>query len=52
MDLLSAHRKRLKNSRMDQSSCKVNIVLDMSFDDKMEIREIGKSLKQLMHCYW
>jgi hypothetical protein len=37
---------------MDQSGCKVTVVLDMSFDDLMSDRDLGKCLKQLMHCYW
>ena len=47
----SARRKRLKNSKMEFSSCKVNVVLDMSFDDLMSDRDLGKCMKQLMHCY-
>jgi hypothetical protein len=37
---------------MDGSDCKVNVVIDMSFDDLMHDRDLGKCLKQLMHCYW
>ena len=36
---------------MSESSCKVKIVIDMSFENLMNQRDLGKCLKQLMHCY-
>ena len=45
------HRKRLKERKMVDSLCKVTVVVDMQFEALMNQRDLGKCLKQLMHCY-
>ena len=45
------HRKRLKERKMVDSLCKVTVVVDMQFENLMNQRDLGKCLKQLMHCY-
>jgi tRNA (guanine9-N1)-methyltransferase len=35
---LGPSRKELKNAKMATSSCKVSVVIDMSFDDLMDAR--------------
>ena len=36
---------------MSDSSCKITVVIDMGFENLMNQRDLGKCLKQLMHCY-
>ena len=36
---------------MSDSPCKVTVVIDMGFEHLMNQRDLGKCLKQLMHCY-
>ena len=45
------HRKRLKQRKMTESLCKVTVVIDMGFENLMNQRDLGKCLKQLLHCY-
>ena len=47
----SEHRKRLKQKKMSESLCKINVVIDMSFESLMNQKDLGKCLKQLLHCY-
>jgi tRNA (guanine9-N1)-methyltransferase len=45
------HRKRLKQRKMAESLCKVTVAIDMGFEHLMNQRDLGKCLKQLLHCY-
>ena len=36
---------------MDKSSCKVAVVVDLSFDDYMDERSLAKCIKQICRCY-
>ena len=36
---------------MSESPCKITVVIDMGFEDLMNQRDLGKCLKQLLHCY-
>lgn len=36
---------------MADSSCKLNIVIDLSFDDLMIDKDIAKLTKQILRCY-
>ena len=44
-------RKKLKETTMASSSCKVKIVVDLSFENYMDDKSIGKCIKQVQHCY-
>lgn len=44
-------RKKLKGNRMEDSSCKVRVVIDLSLDEYMETRDIKSLTNQLGHCY-
>ena len=44
-------RKRLKECKMSDSSCKVGVVFDLQFESLMNQRDLGKTLKQIMKCY-
>ena len=44
-------RKRLKECKMSDSSCKVGVVFDLQFESLMNQRDLGKALKQIMKCY-
>lgn len=46
-----ASRKALKHCKMADSPCKVGVVFDMDFDELMSQKDLGKSLKQVLHCY-
>jgi tRNA (guanine9-N1)-methyltransferase len=48
---LGPSRKMLKNSTMANSSCKLRVALDFSYDNLMSDVDIGKCLKQLGSCY-
>ncbi|PSN38365.1 tRNA methyltransferase 10 A [Blattella germanica] len=48
---LGPSRKELKHAKMSESSCKVHVVVDLSFDDLMNNKEMGKCIKQLHRCY-
>nr|CAG4640352.1 EOG090X0D3U [Daphnia pulex] len=44
-------RKQLKSATMANSSCKVAIVVDLSFDTFMDEKSIAKCVKQICRCY-
>ncbi|XP_065342200.1 tRNA methyltransferase 10 homolog A [Cloeon dipterum] len=44
-------RKELKNNSMASSKCKTSVVVDLSFDDKMDKRSVEKCVKQLLRTY-
>ncbi|XP_043265142.1 tRNA methyltransferase 10 homolog A isoform X1 [Colletes gigas] len=48
---LGPSRKALKKSTMADSSCKVGVTIDMSFDDLMIDKDIAKLTKQILRCY-
>ncbi|XP_053983146.1 tRNA methyltransferase 10 homolog A isoform X2 [Hylaeus volcanicus] len=48
---LGPSRKALKRSTMADSSCKVGVTIDMSFDDLMIDKDIAKLTKQILRCY-
>ncbi|XP_069683540.1 tRNA methyltransferase 10 homolog A [Periplaneta americana] len=48
---LGPSRKELKHSKMSQSNCTVRVAIDLSFDELMNGKEIGKCIKQLLRCY-
>jgi len=47
----SESRKRINNSYKRKEKSPVNIVFDMGFGDKMNQKDRGKCLKQILHCY-
>ncbi|CAL8123284.1 unnamed protein product [Orchesella dallaii] len=44
-------RKSLKSNSMKNSTCKVGICIDMSFNDLMIEKDLHKCVKQLHRCY-
>lgn len=44
-------RKLLKNKTMATSNCRVNLVVDLSFDDYMDEKSLSKCIKQVCRCY-
>ncbi|ODN06208.1 tRNA methyltransferase 10 A [Orchesella cincta] len=44
-------RKNLKSNSMKNSTCKVGICIDMSFNDLMIEKDLNKCIKQLNRCY-
>lgn len=48
---LGPSRNALKKSTMANSNCKVRVVIDLSFDDLMSDLDMGKCVKQMLHCY-
>ncbi|XP_031838521.1 tRNA (guanine(9)-N(1))-methyltransferase Trmt10A isoform X1 [Nomia melanderi] len=48
---LGPSRKALKKSTMADSSCKIEVSIDMSFDDLMIDKDIAKLTKQILRCY-
>lgn len=48
---LGPSRKALKRSTMADSSCKIEVTIDMSFDDLMIDKDIAKLTKQILRCY-
>ncbi len=51
MQSIRGARKRLKESTMAASACRVGVVVDFSFEEYMHQRDLGKCTKQLLHCY-
>lgn len=47
----TADVKRSKITKMEESSCKIRVAIDLSLDKLMTEKERGKSLKQLQRCY-
>lgn len=48
---LGPSRKELKRSTMSNSKCKIKVVLDFSFDDLMNPKDVSKCVNQAMRCY-
>ncbi|GJQ78995.1 hypothetical protein Trydic_g156 [Trypoxylus dichotomus] len=48
---LGPSRKQLKRCRMDNSPCKTTVVIDLSFDDLMIDKDMGKVIKQILRIY-
>ena len=48
---LGPSRKELKRSTMADSNCKLNVTIDMSFDQLMIDKDIAKLIKQILRCY-
>lgn len=48
---LGPSRKALKRCTMADSSCKIGVTIDLSFDDLMIDKDIGKLTKQILRCY-
>ncbi|XP_076375301.1 tRNA methyltransferase 10 homolog A [Megalopta genalis] len=48
---LGPSRKALKKSTMADSNCKIEVTIDMSFDDLMIDKDIAKLTKQILRCY-
>ncbi|XP_022909983.1 tRNA methyltransferase 10 homolog A [Onthophagus taurus] len=48
---LGPSRKQLKRSTMANSSCKISVVIDLSFDDLMISKDLGKVIKQILRVY-
>lgn len=48
---LGPSRKALKRSTMADSSCKLHVTIDLSFDDLMINKDIAKMTKQILRCY-
>lgn len=44
-------RKELKRSKMENSTCKIGVVIDLSFDDLMTNKDMGKVVKQILRVY-
>lgn len=44
-------RKQLKRVKMETSSCRIKVAIDMSYDDLMSDKDVAKTLKQLQFCY-
>ncbi|CAG2230210.1 RG9MTD [Mytilus edulis] len=50
-ETLGPTRKMLKLNSMEKSTCKVKVVLDCSFDEYMNDKDIMKLTKQVGFCY-
>lgn len=48
---LGPSRKELKRSKMENSPCKIGVVIDLSFDDLMTSKDMGKVIKQILRVY-
>lgn len=48
---LGPSRKALKKSTMADSSCKLQVTIDLSFDELMIDKDISKMTKQILRCY-
>ncbi|XP_008558822.1 tRNA methyltransferase 10 homolog A [Microplitis demolitor] len=48
---LGPSRRELKKSTMENSTCRLTITIDMSFDDLMIDKDIAKLVKQILRCY-
>nr|CAH7749897.1 unnamed protein product [Callosobruchus chinensis] len=44
-------RKKLKQAKMKDSSCKTSVVIDLSFDDLMIDKDMAKTVKQILRVY-
>ncbi|KAJ8683236.1 hypothetical protein QAD02_019028 [Eretmocerus hayati] len=48
---LGPSRKFLKTCTMAHSPCKLNVTIDLSFDDLMIEKDLAKLIKQILRCY-
>ncbi|XP_005091028.1 tRNA methyltransferase 10 homolog A [Aplysia californica] len=48
---IGPNRKRLKTNTMKNSSCKIQVVLDLSLDEYMNDKDVTSLTCQLRHCY-
>lgn len=48
---LGPSRKQLKRCKMENSLCKTGVVIDLSFDDLMIDKDMGKVVKQILRVY-
>ncbi|KAK4876395.1 hypothetical protein RN001_012817 [Aquatica leii] len=48
---LGPNRKQLKNAKMVNSACKIGVVIDLSFDELMIDKDMGKVIKQILRVY-
>ncbi|KAK9746002.1 tRNA (Guanine-1)-methyltransferase [Popillia japonica] len=48
---LGPSRKQLKRCTMENSPCKTTVVIDLSFDDLMIDKDMGKVIKQILRIY-
>ncbi|XP_058791713.1 tRNA methyltransferase 10 homolog A [Phymastichus coffea] len=48
---LGPSRKFLKMCTMADSPCKLNVTIDLSFDNHMISKDIAKLIKQILRCY-
>ncbi|XP_059140442.1 tRNA methyltransferase 10 homolog A-like [Physella acuta] len=48
---IGPNRKRLKSNTMKNSSCKIRVVIDLSFDDHMTEKDVNSLTCQLQHSY-
>ncbi|OXU32135.1 hypothetical protein TSAR_002976 [Trichomalopsis sarcophagae] len=48
---LGPSRKYLKSCTMADSPCKLNVTIDLSFDELMISKDIAKLIKQILRCY-
>lgn len=48
---LGPNRKQLKNVKMANSACQIGIVIDLSFDELMINKDMGKVIKQILRIY-
>lgn len=44
-------RKKLKQNRIDNTSNRVRVAIDLSYDELMSEKDIGKTARQLQHVY-
>ncbi|KAK5645006.1 hypothetical protein RI129_006306 [Pyrocoelia pectoralis] len=44
-------RKQLKSAKMANSPCKIGVVIDLSFDELMINKDMGKVIKQILRVY-
>jgi len=51
IDSLHKLRKKLKDSTMAKSSCRVGLVIDLSFDHLMSEKSLTSCIKQVLRCY-
>lgn len=48
---LGPSRKELKRKKMSESSCKISVCIDLSFDDLMSDKDMAKTVKQILRVY-
>ncbi|ESO12470.1 hypothetical protein HELRODRAFT_62052 [Helobdella robusta] len=50
-EVLGPSKKQLKLNSMQNSQCKIRVVIDCSFDDYMSEKDVMKFSQQLQYCY-